>query len=69
MNNIIVGSKVEAFRLLALRSMLELEIRGMRRSRAPSAYSIIKKELGLRGTREHVLAQMDDIRNQLLGAT
>jgi len=60
-------TKVEGFRLLTLRSMLKLEMLGMKRSRAPSAYSIIKKELGLRGTRAQVLAQMDEIRNELLG--
>jgi hypothetical protein len=47
--------------------MLELELKGMRRSRPPSAYMIIKKELGLSGSRERVLAQMDEIRNELLG--
>ena len=60
-------TKVEGFRLLALRSMLKLEMLGMKRSRAPSAYSMIKTELGLRGTRAQVLAQMDEIRNELLG--
>ena len=63
----LVGNQIEAMRLLTLRSMLELELKGMRRSRPPSAYMIIKKELGLSGSRERVLAQMDEIRNELLG--
>lgn len=64
-----VGSQIEAMRLLTLRSMLELELKGMRRSRPPSAYVIIKRDLGLRGSRENVLAQMDAIANQLLRKT
>lgn len=60
-------NQIQGARLLVLRSMLELELKGMRRSRPPSAYMIIKKELGLSGSRERVLAQMDEIRNELLG--
>jgi hypothetical protein len=41
-------------------------MKGMTRSRAPSAYSMLK-QMGLKGTREQVLAQMDEIRNQLIG--
>lgn len=63
-----IGSQIEAMRLLTLRSMLELELKGMRRSRPPSAYVIIKRDLGLKGSRENVLAQMDKIAHQLLGA-
>lgn len=62
----LVGSQIEAMRLLTLRSMLELELKGMRRSRPPSAYVIIKRDLGLKGSRENVLAQMDQIAHQLL---
>ena len=61
-------NEIEGARLLTLRSMLKLEMKGMTRSRAPSAYSMLK-EMGLKGTREQVLAQMDEIRNQLIGET
>lgn len=64
-----IGSQIEAMRLLTLRSMLELELKGMRRSRPPSAYVIIKRDLGLKGSRESVLAQMHEIANQLLRKT
>ena len=61
-------TEIEGARLLLLRSMLKLEMKGMTRSRAPSAYSMLKT-MGFKGTREQVLAQMDEIRNQLIGET
>ena len=60
--------QIEGARLLTLRSMLKLEMMGMSRSRGPTAYSMLK-QMGLKGTREQVLAQMDEIRNQLIGET
>ena len=59
-------TQIEGARLLTLRSMLKLEMKGMSRSRSPSAYSMLK-QMGFKGTREQVLAQMDEIRNQLIG--
>ena len=61
-------NEIEGARLLTLRSMLKLEMKGMKRSRAPSAYSMLK-QMGFKGTREQVLVQMDEIRNQLIGET
>ena len=58
--------QIEGARLLTLRQMLKLEMKGMTRSRAPSAYSMLK-QMGFKGTREQVLAQMDEIRNELIG--
>lgn len=55
-------------RLLTLRAMLKLEMKGMQRSRAPSAYSMLKN-LGYKGTRQAVLAQLDAQRNEMLGLT
>ncbi len=52
-------------RLLTLRAMLKLEIKGMKRSRAPSAYSMLK-QLGYKGSREVVLAQLDEVRQEML---
>ena len=60
--------QIEGARLLTLRSMLKLEMKGMTRSRAPSAYSILKT-MGFKGTRDKVLAELDTIRNQLIGET
>lgn len=59
-------TQIEGARLLTLRSMLKLEMKGMSRSRSPSAYSMLK-QMGFKGTREQVLAQMDEIRNELIG--
>jgi hypothetical protein len=59
-------NQIEAMRLLTLRSALQLEIRGLHRSRPPSAYVILKRDYGLKGSREKVLAQLDEIRKQLL---
>ena len=49
--------QIAAFRLLSLRSMLKLEILGMTR-RGRSAYSIIKQELGLKGSKTRVYDQL-----------
>ena len=59
-------NQIEGARLLTLRSMLKLEMKGMSRSRSPSAYSMLK-QMGFKGTRAQVLAQMDEIRNELIG--
>jgi hypothetical protein len=59
-------NQIEGARLLTLRSMLKLEMKGMSRSRSPSAYSMLK-QMGFKGTREQVLAQMDELRNELMG--
>ena len=46
--------------------MLMLEMKGMKRSRAPSAYSMLKT-MGFKGTREQVLAELDAVRKELIG--
>ena len=45
-------------RLATLKAMLKLEIIGMKRSRSPSAYSILKS-MGYRGNRAAVLEQVN----------
>lgn len=52
--------QIARFRLLTLRAALRLEIAGMKRSRGPSAYAILKKE-GFAGTRAAVLAELNNI--------
>lgn len=54
-------AKINRARLLTLRAALRLEILGLKRSVRPSAYVILKRELGLSGTRESVLAQTNDL--------
>jgi hypothetical protein len=63
---VLTGSQIEGARLLTLRQMLKLEMKGMSKSRGPTAYSTLKM-MGFKGTRERVLSQLDDIRNQLIG--
>ena len=46
------------YRLLTLRSALELEILGMKR-RGRSVYSIIKEEFGFKGNKQKVYDQID----------
>jgi len=62
---VLVGNQIEGARLLTLRSMLILEMKGMHR-RGRSAYALLK-DMGFKGTREKVLFELDVIRAQLLG--
>jgi hypothetical protein len=64
---VLTGNQIEGARLLTLRSMLILEMKGMHR-RGRSAYALLK-DMGFKGTRESVLAQLNEIRNQLIGET
>ncbi len=51
---------INAFRLLALKLALGLEMKGLKR-RGRSALSIIKAEFGLKGTAKTVLPQYEAI--------
>jgi len=63
---VLTGTQIDMAQLLTLRAMLKLEMKGMKRSRAPSAYSMLK-QMGYKGTREQILEQLDAARNELLG--
>ena len=54
--------QIAEFRLRTLSKMLKLEILGMTR-RGQSAYSIIKQETGLKGSKQKVYDQLDAILN------
>jgi hypothetical protein len=62
----LTGNQIDLARVLTLRSMLQLEIKGMHRSRSPSAYSMLKK-MGYTGSRVKVLAELNEWRDNLLG--
>ena len=47
---------IQMYRLLTMYQMLKLEIKGMKHSRG-SVYALIKKEFGLKGTKQNVLEQ------------
>ena len=50
--------QIERYRLATLRAALKLEMLGMKRSRGPSAYALLKKE-GFTGTRADILEQIN----------
>ena len=62
---VLTGDQIEAARLLTLRQMLKLEMRGMSKSKGPTAYSTLKM-MGWKGTREKVLSDLDAWRDNLL---
>jgi hypothetical protein len=50
---------INAYRLLALRSMLKLELKGMKRSRGPSAFAMVKTQFGFKGSKASVSEQYE----------
>ena len=58
---------IQNFRILTLRQALKLEIKGIKR-RGRSAYAILK-EMGYTGTRQQVLDQLNEFRDELLQNT
>lgn len=66
MTTLTTPQQIDDARRLTLRQMLKLEIRGLGKSRGPTAYSTLKAVYGYKGTRESVLAQLDAWRNELL---
>lgn len=51
---VLTGHQIEAARLLTLRQMLKLEMKGLSKSKGPTAYSTLKM-MGWKGTRESSL--------------
>ena len=58
--------QIDAARLITLRGALKLELLGMKR-RGRSAYAIIKDEFGLKGNKQSVYNQFDQIVNDITG--
>ena len=59
---VLTGEQIPVFRLKMLLMGLKSEIRGMRlTSKAPTCYSIIKREFGLKGNKQKVLDQFEQI--------
>ena len=52
---------IEGFRLLQLRSALKLELVGMKMWRGSSAYSRIKQEFKLKGNKQEVFDQFEEL--------
>jgi|TARA_R110000803_G_scaffold204260_1_gene270164 hypothetical protein len=55
---LITEENINRARLLTLRTALKLEVLGLKRG-GRSAYVILKDELGLKGSRESVLQQVE----------
>ena len=58
--------QIDDARRLTLRQMLRLELKGMSKSRGPSAYATLKAVYGYKGSREKVLSELDAWRDALL---
>lgn len=54
-------AQIATFRYITILRGLKLEIAGLKVSRGMTMYSLIKKELGLKGTRESVYNQLADM--------
>ena len=65
----LTGQQIDDARRLTLRQMLKLEIKGLSRSKGASAYSVLKKDYGYKGTRESILKELDAWRDALLNNT
>ena len=57
---------IKFFRLAALKNALALECKGLRRSRPPSAYVVLKKEYGFKGGKQKVLQQAQNLVDKLI---
>ena len=64
---VLTGHQIDDARRLTLRAMLKLEIKGISKSRGPSAYSTLKSVYGYKGSREKILSELDAWREALLG--
>jgi hypothetical protein len=56
-------NKFDLYRMITLKHALRLECKGMHR-RGRSVYSIVKEEYGLRGNKQKVLAQFEEMIEQ-----
>lgn len=63
----LTGNQIDDARRLTLRQMLKLEIKGLSKSRGPTAYSTLKAVYGYKGSREKVLSELDAWRDAMLG--
>lgn len=62
---VITGEQIDLYRLLALRQALKLELLGMT-AKGRTAYSILRREYGFKGSRQRVLDQLNALRDQFL---
>jgi hypothetical protein len=53
--------KIQMAQYLTMRSGLQLEVKGMRLTRGLSCYKMIKDRFGLKGNKQKVLEQFEDL--------
>ena len=58
-STLITGAHIPLYRLMVMASGLKLEIQGLRMTRGRTCYALAKSELGFRGNRAKVLAQLE----------
>ena len=59
---------IKMFRLLSLKAGLKIEIAGMKVRRGRTCYSIIKDEFNLKGNKQKVLTQFENIIEEMTNA-
>jgi hypothetical protein len=66
MSTVITGDDTILFSIIALESALRLEVKtGMKMGNGRTAYSIVKDRYGLKGNKQRVLEQFNQIVNEL----
>lgn len=60
MATVLTGNNIDRMRVYVLYHALGLEVKGMQR-RGPSAYSIVKAEFNLKGSKQKVYEQLGTI--------
>ena len=54
-------TSIDNFRILALVKGLKLEILGLKRGRGKSCYQILKDEFGLKGSKQKIYDQLNQV--------
>ena len=54
----VTGPHIGLFQLVVMRQGLELELKGLKKSRGRSVNAIVRERFGFRGNRQKVLAQL-----------
>ena len=54
-------TSINNFRILTLVKGLKLELLGMKRSRGKSCYQLLKEEFGLKGSKQKVYDQLNQV--------
>jgi len=59
--NCLISDKMRFVQMCTVRGALGLELKGLKRSRSPSAYVIAKRDFGLKGSRQAVYDQLEGL--------